>query len=138
VIMVSSGLGKLGNISSDYADAIKSADTFQQIKSISDDFKPHSPMSGPGAPGQGSSAPTYCASKALLNRSVQLFSADPELKSKGVNVAATCPGWCRTRMGTDAANRSSEQGADSVLWPFTHWDTKLAGSFTRDGETMEW
>ena len=45
---------------------------------------------------------------------------------------------CRTRMGTDAANRSSDQGADSVLWPFTHWDTKLAGSFTRDGEIMDW
>jgi hypothetical protein len=41
-------------------------------------------------------------------------------------------------MGTDAANRSVSQGSSSVLWPFTHWKDNMAGSFTRDGEAMDW
>lgn len=41
-------------------------------------------------------------------------------------------------MGTDAAERSAEQGADSVLYPWINWQPTLNGSFTRDGIHMDW
>jgi hypothetical protein len=41
-------------------------------------------------------------------------------------------------MGTEAAERSAETGADSVLHPWLNWKPKLNGSFTRDGISMEW
>lgn len=44
----------------------------------------------------------------------------------------------RTDMGTSAADRSAEQGASSVLWPWRHWSADLNGSFTRDGEKQAW
>lgn len=43
-----------------------------------------------------------------------------------------------TRMGGMQADRSAKQGADSVLWPWLHWQPQLAGSFTRDGGELPW
>jgi hypothetical protein len=41
-------------------------------------------------------------------------------------------------MGTEAATRSAEEGAASVLWPWLNWKGELAGSFTRDGNKQDW
>ncbi|KAF8056475.1 Ranbp10 [Scenedesmus sp. PABB004] len=69
---------------------------------------------------------------------VQLLTADEAFATRRVSVVSTCPGWCRTDMGTAAADRSASEGAASVLWPWLHWDAALAGGFTRDGEALEW
>jgi hypothetical protein len=41
-------------------------------------------------------------------------------------------------MGTLKAERSAAAGADSLLWPWEHWQPGLNGSFTRDGIALEW
>jgi hypothetical protein len=41
-------------------------------------------------------------------------------------------------MGSEAADRTAEQGADSVLYPWLNWQPQLNGSFTRDGTTLDW
>jgi hypothetical protein len=41
-------------------------------------------------------------------------------------------------MGSEAAERTAEQGADSVLYPWLNWQPQLNGSFTRDGITLDW
>jgi hypothetical protein len=49
-----------------------------------------------------------------------------------------CVLHCMTEMGTEAAERSAEEGPDSVLHPWLNLQPSLNGSFTRDGLTMEW
>jgi NAD(P)-dependent dehydrogenase (short-subunit alcohol dehydrogenase family) len=136
IVMVSSGLGQLANISPDYKDAIQSITDISSIPTAVP-FNPDSPM-GTSPPGAGAMTPTYSVVKALLNRSVQLMSADEKFKQRGVSVVSTCPGWCRTDMGTSAADRSAEQGGSSVLWPYFNWKSDLNGSFTRDGGQLVW
>jgi NAD(P)-dependent dehydrogenase (short-subunit alcohol dehydrogenase family) len=70
-------------------------------------------MSGPGT--AGGLAP-YRVSKAALNALTKNLSAELGDGRRGVLVDAVCPGHCRTDMGGDAAPRSAEQGADTVLW----------------------
>lgn len=41
-------------------------------------------------------------------------------------------------MGSEVAERTAEQGADSVLYPWLNWQPQLNGSFTRDGTTLDW
>jgi len=51
-----------------------------------------------------------------------------------------CPGWCKTDMGGDSANRSAEQGADTVVYltnlPFER-DEELNGKYFRDRKVIE-
>lgn len=70
-------------------------------------------MSGPGT--AGGLAP-YRVSKAALNALTKNLSAELGDGRRGVLVDAVCPGHCRTDMGGDAAPRSAQQGADTVLW----------------------
>jgi NAD(P)-dependent dehydrogenase (short-subunit alcohol dehydrogenase family) len=136
IVMVSSGLGAQANISPEYQQAIQAVTDVTALPAAVP-FKASSPM-GSSPPGQGGMSPTYSVSKAMLNRAVQLLSDDSAFQSKDVSVVSTCPGWCRTDMGTAAADRSAEQGAASVLWPFFNWEKSLAGSFTRDGSRQQW
>jgi hypothetical protein len=49
--------------------------------------------------------------------------------------------WCCTDMGTAAAERSAEQGADSFLAPcrkHAKGGASVNGTFPRDGEANEW
>lgn len=39
---------------------------------------------------------------------------------------------CRTDMGSAAANRSPEEGAASILWPFTNFTAQLNGAYLDD------
>lgn len=135
IVMVSSGLGRLENLTADYQDAIQAAVSLEALQAIP--FNPDSPM-GTAAPAQGAFAPTYSVAKALLNKAVQLLVQDGAFKARGIRVVSTCPGWCRTDMGTAAADRSAEQGGSSVLWPAWNWSSSLQASFTRDGEAMPW
>eukprot|EP00775_Hariotina_reticulata_P008630 gene8630-8811_t len=136
VVMVSSGLGAQANISPDYQQAVQAVSDVNTLTSAVP-FLTSSPM-GFAPPGQGGMSPTYSVAKAMLNRAVQLLSEDSAFQARGVSVVSTCPGWCRTDMGTAAADRSAEQGGSSVLWPFFNWDKALAGSFTRDGQRLQW
>ncbi|MEM1056179.1 MAG: SDR family NAD(P)-dependent oxidoreductase [Bacteroidota bacterium] len=82
----------------------------------------------------GSGTPAYSHSKAALNAvTLMLASALP-----GVLVNAVCPGWVRTDMGGQAAPRSVEQGAASVVWAATLPDGGPTGGFFRDGDRLAW
>lgn len=144
IVMVSSGLGQTANLSPDYAAAVAGVATLAALRDASAavPFIEASKM-GTEPPGSGAMTPTYTVSKALLNRAVQLMSSSgPEgapFAARGVKVYAVCPGWCRTDMGSQDAPRSAEQGAQSILQPFTASDGAVAaGSYTRDGEALEW
>jgi NAD(P)-dependent dehydrogenase (short-subunit alcohol dehydrogenase family) len=77
----------------------------------------------------------YGVTKAALNAlTIRLAGEAPA----GVKVNAVCPGWVRTRMGTDAATRSVEEGADGVVWLATLPDDGPSGGFFRDRKPIAW
>lgn len=137
IVAVSSTLGCKRNLSPDYAAAVGGVTDWRGLQDGTPPFDAASTM-GTAPPGSGAISPTYSVSKALLNRAVQLMAGDAAFAERGIRVASTCPGWCRTDMGTTAADRSAAEGASSILWPWLHWSNGLQGSFTRDGEQKEW
>lgn len=92
--------------------------------------------SGLGSFAEGLTGPTaYSVSKAALN--AVTVSAASALGER-VKVNALCPGWVRTRMGGEHAERSPEQGADTAIWLATLGDDGPTGGFFRDRERIEW
>ena len=79
-------------------------------------------------------APAYSISKTALNGvTVQLAAALPKFA-----VNAVCPGWVRTDMGGKNANRSVEEGADTIAWLATEAPQELTGKFLRDRKEIPW
>lgn len=77
----------------------------------------------------------YRVSKAGLNALVRVWA--PELAERRITINAVCPGWVRTRMGGEAATRSVEQGAASIVWAALR-EGGTTGGFFRDGHSIEW
>ncbi|HEY8866688.1 MAG TPA: SDR family oxidoreductase [Solirubrobacteraceae bacterium] len=84
----------------------------------------------------GGGAASYRVSKAGVNALTRIFAK--ELSGDGVLVNSVCPGWVRTDMGTDAAARSVEEGADTPVWLATLPDDGPSGGFFRDREAIPW
>jgi NAD(P)-dependent dehydrogenase (short-subunit alcohol dehydrogenase family) len=79
-------------------------------------------------------APAYSISKTALNGvTSQLAAALPKFA-----VNSVCPGWVRTDMGGDNANRSLEEGADTIVWLATEAPHDLTGKFLRDRKEIRW
>ncbi|KAF6265826.1 hypothetical protein COO60DRAFT_1623711 [Scenedesmus sp. NREL 46B-D3] len=132
------GLAGLVHSTEDYRRQVTSQQHWRSMAAALPPFNPDSPMASLRPEQPGALAPTYCVSKALLNRAVQLMAADEELRARGVAVVAVTPGWCRTDLGTQAAERSAGEGAASVLHPCLHWQPSLNVTFTRDGTLLDW
>ncbi|MEO1020622.1 MAG: SDR family NAD(P)-dependent oxidoreductase [Pseudomonadota bacterium] len=77
----------------------------------------------------------YSISKAALN-AVTVTSA--QALGPAVKVNACCPGWVRTRMGGESANRSVEEGADTPVWLATLPDDGPTGGFYRNRRPIRW
>ena len=81
-------------------------------------------------------APAYSMSKAALNAFTRIL-ADTYRRS-GVLANAVDPGWVRTDMGGPSAPRSSEEGADTIVWLATLPDRGPTGGFFRDRRAIDW
>jgi NAD(P)-dependent dehydrogenase (short-subunit alcohol dehydrogenase family) len=80
--------------------------------------------------------PSYCLSKLALNGlTIMLAEA---LKADRIAVNSMCPGWVRTDMGGPGADRSVEEGADTVVWLADDAPHSLTGKFFRDREEIKW
>ena len=79
-------------------------------------------------------APAYSVSKAALNALTRQFAA--ALPHCAVN--SVCPGWVRTAMGGNAAPRSVEEGADTIVWLAAEAPQTLTGKFLRDRQVIDW
>ena len=79
-------------------------------------------------------APAYSISKTALNGvTSQLAAALPKFA-----VNSVCPGWVRTDMGGENADRSVREGADTILWLATEAPQSLTGKFLRDRKEIPW
>lgn len=83
----------------------------------------------------GGWAPLYCISKSLLNTITR--HADYYLSPKGITVNTMCPGWVKTDMGGQGANRSVEHGAETAVWLATA-ENIPGGKFWRDKKEIPW
>lgn len=80
--------------------------------------------------------PAYRLSKASLNAVTRLVAG--ALAQTNVLVNAVCPGWVRTAMGGSDAERSVEEGADTVVWLALLPDGGPTGGLFRDREPIPW
>jgi NAD(P)-dependent dehydrogenase (short-subunit alcohol dehydrogenase family) len=86
--------------------------------------------------GLSSGVPSYCLSKLALN-GVTIMLAQA-LRSDRIAVNSVCPGWVRTDMGGANADRSVEEGADTILWLASEAPATLTGKFFRDRAEIPW
>ncbi|TMP43987.1 short-chain dehydrogenase [Pseudoalteromonas citrea] len=78
----------------------------------------------------------YRMSKAALN--MYSIALSKECEASNIAVSVVSPGWCQTDMGTDAAPRSPEQGAKSIVEVVQAPSTQFHGKFVLDGQILAW
>lgn len=79
---------------------------------------------------------SYRLSKTALNALTRIFSDETE--GTGVLVNSVCPGWVKTDMGGEGAERTIDEGIKGILWAATLPENGPSGGFFRDGEKIEW
>jgi NAD(P)-dependent dehydrogenase (short-subunit alcohol dehydrogenase family) len=80
--------------------------------------------------------PSYCLSKLALNGlTIMLAEA---MQADRIAVNSMCPGWVRTDMGGSNADRSVEEGADTIVWLADDAPHALTGKFFRDRQEIPW
>jgi NAD(P)-dependent dehydrogenase (short-subunit alcohol dehydrogenase family) len=80
--------------------------------------------------------PAYRISKTALNALTKIMA--DEVKGTNILINCMCPGWVRTDMGGPNADRSVEEGADTVIWLATLPDSGPTGKFFQDRKEIPW
>lgn len=80
--------------------------------------------------------PGYRISKVALNAVTRIFA--DETAGSNVLINSVCPGWVRTDMGGQEADRSPAEAADGIVWLATLPDGGPTGGFYRDREEIPW
>lgn len=81
--------------------------------------------------------PAYRISKTALNAVTRIFS--DETQGEDVLVNSVCPGWVKTEMGGEDAERPPEEAADTIVWLATlPKGSELSGGFYRDRKKIDW
>ena len=89
-----------------------------------------------GLAGMNGSAPTYRISKTGINGLTAYLHG--EYGMRGLISASVCPGWVRTDMGGENANRSPAEGAAGIVWACRMAPGAPGGRFWRDGAPIDW
>ncbi|GGJ16879.1 short-chain dehydrogenase [Halobellus salinus] len=94
--------------------------------------------SGLGAIGepQSGGSPAYRVSKTGVNGLTAYLHG--EYGDEGLLANAACPGWVRTDMGGEEADRSVERGAETPTWLCRFRSDSPGGRFWRDRRPIEW
>jgi NAD(P)-dependent dehydrogenase (short-subunit alcohol dehydrogenase family) len=133
VVMVSSGLGELDGLEPPLRERFENPHlTLDELVALSRAFVEDVQRGRHTKAGWPSSA--YRVSKIALNALVRVLARD--LAPRHIRVNAVCPGWVRTDLGGQHADRSVEVGAASIV--ATALDEHANGGFFRDGKRIAW
>lgn len=80
--------------------------------------------------------PAYRISKTAINALTRILA--DELEDEPILVNSLCPGWVKTDMGGEEAERDVAEGADTAVWLATLPDGGPSGGFFRDRKPIEW
>jgi NAD(P)-dependent dehydrogenase (short-subunit alcohol dehydrogenase family) len=131
VVMVSSGLGSLGAVSSELAARFVDPGLgLQALFALVDGFLRAVAEDRHAELGWPSSA--YAVSKVAMNAFVRILAKE----HPGLRVNAVSPGWVRTAMGGRNAPRSVKDGADGIV--FAADAASVSGRFLEDGREIAW
>jgi NAD(P)-dependent dehydrogenase (short-subunit alcohol dehydrogenase family) len=86
--------------------------------------------------GMGGTAPAYRVSKTALNGLTSYLHG--EYGMRGLLANSACPGWARTDMGGQEAPRSTDEGADVIVWLCRFKPGSPSGRFWRDRHEIPW
>lgn len=87
----------------------------------------------------GGCCPSYRTSKTALNTVTRVFAAELDAAHiDNVLINSVCPGWVRTDMGGEMADRDVQQGAEGIVWLATLPQNGASGGFFRDKQPIEW
>jgi NAD(P)-dependent dehydrogenase (short-subunit alcohol dehydrogenase family) len=94
--------------------------------------------SGMGAVGEAQSggSPAYRVSKTGINGLTAYLHG--EYAEQGLLANSVCPGWVRTDMGGEGADRSVEAGAETPTWLCRFRPGSPAGRFWRRKSVIDW
>jgi NAD(P)-dependent dehydrogenase (short-subunit alcohol dehydrogenase family) len=84
----------------------------------------------------GVGTPAYRISKAALNAATAIFAA--EMRGTPVKINAMSPGWVKTDMGGEGANKTVSEGADTAVWLATLPQDGPTGGFFEERERIAW
>ncbi|MFA1611978.1 SDR family NAD(P)-dependent oxidoreductase [Halobellus rubicundus] len=85
---------------------------------------------------QSGGSPAYRVSKTGLNGLTAYLHG--EYGDEGLLANSVCPGWVRTEMGGEEADRSVAKGAETPTWLCRFRPGSPAGRFWRDKDAIEW
>ena len=80
--------------------------------------------------------PAYRISKTALNAVTKVFAA--EVKGFNILINSVCPGWVKTDMGGPNAQKTVEQGAETIIWLATLPYNGPSGGFFRERRSLLW
>lgn len=82
----------------------------------------------------------YRMSKTALNALTKVMAARLANIPRGskIRVNAVCPGWVRTEMGGDNAEREVGEGADTIVWLASSDEVTTSGGYYRDRKPIDW
>jgi NAD(P)-dependent dehydrogenase (short-subunit alcohol dehydrogenase family) len=150
IINVSSGLGKIGNLSPHYQALLihdRAANLYRHL--TAEEFQHNVIFKRDDQQMKEQPSGAYSISKACLCTWTWLLAmkVNREHPQADIRINAVDPGWVKTDMGGPRADRTIEQGIDTTIWLAsagvapTEQDTELSrctGLWFKDRRTREW
>jgi NAD(P)-dependent dehydrogenase (short-subunit alcohol dehydrogenase family) len=80
----------------------------------------------------------YAVSKIGATMLAQVLAREFADDPRALRFAAMCPGWVKTAMGGEGADREVADGADTAVWLATRAPDDINGGFYRDRRPADW
>ena len=137
IISVTSSMGKLGGLSTNLKKRLLDPNVASgDLDQIANEFFTACRNGDYASMGNGMRYKSaYCMSKVCMNIYTRILAQSPEVRKKGVQVYAVCPGWVRTDMTRNFALRGLKKGIETPIFlidlPFELFES-LQGQFFYD------